>query len=268
MTEVQKKPVSWLHADSQVRKAFEEAELRPLGESLKKKQIQAVIAKPDGTIIDGERRWRAAPLVGLDTLDVIITDEALTPAQVTEIQLVSALHRADLTGPEKWQACLRLMQLHPEWKGKDLAEQLHLDPSMVTRLLSPSRCIKAGQKAFVDGLIGVTDCYAMSKVGPEEQEAMLALKLKGGSRDALERQARKKRNGNTGVKVNRLKISLGSGTVISIAGRQLSLEDVIDGLTETLKEAKKAASENLECKTWQAAMRDKAAKKPVPVSQS
>jgi hypothetical protein len=56
--------------------------------------------------------------------------------------------------------------------------------------------------------------------------------------------------------------------VITVAGQQLSLEDVIDGLTETLKEAKKAAGENLDGKTWQAVMRDKAAKKPVPISQS
>jgi len=268
MPEVQQKPVSWLHADSQVRKSFDEAELRFLGKSLKRKQIHPVIARPDGTIIDGERRWRAAQLVGLETLEVIITDAAITPAQITEIQLVSALHRVDLTGPEKWQASLRLLQLHPEWKGKDLAEQLHLDPSMVTRLLSPSRCIKAGQKAFVDGLIGVTDCYAMSRVDPEEQAAMLALKLNGASRDALERQARKKRNGSSGVKINRLKISLVSGTVITISGKQLSLEDVIDGLTETLKAAKKAASENLDGKTWQAVMRDKAATKPTPISES
>jgi len=263
MPDVQRKPLSWFRADPQVRKTFNESDLRLLGESLKKKQIHPVIAKPDGVLIDGERRWRGGLLVGLETLDVIITDEDLTPARVTEIQLISALHRVDLTGPEKWQACLRLGQLHPEWKGKDFAQHLHLDPSMVTRLLSPSRCIKACQQAFVDGLIGLTDCYAMSKVEPEEQAAMLALKLNGASRDTLEWQARKRRNGNKGVKVNRLKILLESGTVITIAGKQLGLEDIIDGLTETIKAARRAASENLDGKTWQAVMRDKAVKKPL-----
>ena len=78
MAILQFKPVSWFKVGPQARKHFEEAELRLLGESLKVKQLQPVLARPDGTLIAGERRLRAAILVGLPELMVIISDEPLT----------------------------------------------------------------------------------------------------------------------------------------------------------------------------------------------
>ena len=45
------------------------------------------LAKPDGTIIAGERRFRAATMVGLKELMVIVTDEPLTQAEIRAIQL-------------------------------------------------------------------------------------------------------------------------------------------------------------------------------------
>jgi len=74
MPQLATKPLSWFKANPQVRKAFDDAELRALGESLRVRQLQPVLAKPDGTLIAGERRYRAAKLVGLESLQVIITD--------------------------------------------------------------------------------------------------------------------------------------------------------------------------------------------------
>jgi ParB family transcriptional regulator, chromosome partitioning protein len=45
------------------RQSCTEDELRALGELLKKKQVVPVLAKPDGTIIDGWHRWQAAKLL-------------------------------------------------------------------------------------------------------------------------------------------------------------------------------------------------------------
>src|SRR5271157_5821384 len=88
------------------RKSSSIEELRELRDSLVKKQLVPLLAKADGTIIDGWRRWCAAKLDGKpERLDVIITDEPLTPAQIREIQLVSALHRANLTPYEQYLGC-------------------------------------------------------------------------------------------------------------------------------------------------------------------
>jgi ParB family chromosome partitioning protein len=259
MPQLASKPPSWFKINPQCRKAFDEGELRLLGESLKVKQLQPVLAKPDGTLIAGERRVRGAKLVGLESLQVIVTDEPLTDSQIRILQLTENLHRADLTGHEKWLACAELMCMNPAWQLKDLADHLKFDPSMVTRLLSPSKCIPAVQEALAAGRLGISDCYAMSKVDAKEQHHLLAMKLDGASRDAIEKEGRKTRNGSTpAVRLARCKISLTSGLNIVVAGEELSLDELIDALGEAQKEAKKAREQALDVKTFQAVMRDKA----------
>src|SRR5205085_5498369 len=140
-------------------------------------QLQPGGAKPDGTLLWGERRFRAAPLAGLTELSAIITDRPLSDSDIRLIQLTENMLRADLTGYEKWLACTELMAMNPEWQMKDLAGHLHLDPSMVTRLLSTSKCIEAAQNALREGKIGISDCYAISKLPPAEQASLLAKKL-------------------------------------------------------------------------------------------
>src|SRR5437660_10582253 len=53
------KPLAWFKINPQVRTSFDEQDLRRLGESLKTKQLQPVLAQPDGTLIAGDRRYRA-----------------------------------------------------------------------------------------------------------------------------------------------------------------------------------------------------------------
>ncbi|MBX3443845.1 MAG: ParB/RepB/Spo0J family partition protein [Planctomyces sp.] len=259
MPQLTNKPLPWFKINPQARKAFDDGELRLLGESLKVRQLQPVLARPDGTLIAGERRLRAAKLAGLESLQVIVTDEPLSDSQIRTIQLTENLHRADLSGHEKWQACAELMCMNPEWQLKDLAGHLKLDPSMVTRLLSPSKCIQAVQEALVAGRIGISDCYAMSKVDAKEQHELLALKLDGASRDEIEHRGRKARNAPApAVRLARCKVPLSSGLNVTVSGEELSLDELIDALGEAQKEAKKARDQALDVKTFQAVMRDKA----------
>lgn len=259
MPQLASKPLSFFKVNPQCRKSFDEGDLRSLGESLKVRQIMPVLAKPDGMLIAGERRLRAAKLVGLDSLQVIVTEEPLTDSQIRILQLTENLHRADLTGHEKWLACAELMCMNPAWQLKELAEHLKFDPSMVARLLSPSKCIQAVQEALAAGRLGISDCYAMSKADGKEQQRLLAMKLDGASRDEIEHQGRKSRNGNApAVRLARCKISLSSGLNITVSGEELSLDELIDALGEAQKEAKKARDQALDVKTFQAVMRDKA----------
>lgn len=72
-----KKPLSSFKPDpNQPRKSFNEADLRALGESMKDLQLQPVVANAAGTILCGERRYRAAQLVGMAELAVIHHREA------------------------------------------------------------------------------------------------------------------------------------------------------------------------------------------------
>jgi len=263
-----KKPVSWLRPDpNQPRKYFDPVEEALLGASLRNKQHVPCIATSAGVIIDGERRWRAAKAIGLETIDVIITDENLTPSQIKEMQLVTAMQRSDLSGYEKWTGCAELMCMNPTWQMKDLAEHLHLDPSMITRLLSPSKCIEAAQNALRDGLIGISDCYALSKLELSEQSGLLALRLSGSAtRDQLEqagRKARKTSNGTptTTQTVKRIKCHVpGKDAIVVVSGEAISLEAMIEAMVELLKLAKRESEKGLDAKTFERVCRDLARK--------
>ena len=257
------KPLAFFKTDpNQPRKQFTEADLRSLGASLKSLgQLQPVGTRPDGTLLWGERRYRAAQLVGLAELSVIITDRKLSDSEIRLIQLTENMHRADLTGHEKWIGCSELMSMNPQWQMKDLAAHLQLDPSMVTRLLSPSKCVPAWQEALKAGKVGISDCYAASKLEEKEQAELLGLKLSGASRDTIEQAGRKSRNGQaTAVKVARVRCQLPSGVQIVVSGEGVSLEDAIEALGEAIKEMKRARDLGYTAKTFAAAMKDKSKK--------
>lgn len=236
-------------------------ELRELRDSLCKKQLIPLLAKADGTILDGWRRWSAAKLDGRPGhLDVIITDEPLTPAQVKEIQLVTALHRADLKPYEQFLGCRDWLALNTGATAKDLAIRIDRDPSTLVRILSLSKCISSVRQAAAESKLGPSEWYAISKVTEAEQETMLASKLAGASREQLERRGRKLRTAEASdIRINRLRVPVGPhGRAVTIAGKGLSLEDAIEILQDALKCARKAQSENLDGKTWVQVMKQKA----------
>lgn len=251
MSTIQMKSTEFLKPDPKnPRKSAVEKDLDHLGDDLLARGVLVpLLARPDGTLIDGWRRWLAAQRKGIKELPVIITDKP--EAEIPGIQLATVFHKADLTNAEKWLSCCRILQAHPGWQLKDLAEFLHLDPSMLTRLLSPSRCIPAWQEALKEGKVGISDCYAASKLPESEQAGLLAMKLGGASRDQIEQAGRKSRNGKSeAVKVNKIKIELGSATV-TIAGTGLTLDTAIDAVSEAKKEMAKGREQGLTAKTIQ-----------------
>jgi len=259
MPQLLTKPLSWFHRDpGQPRKDFAESELRLLGESIKQHgQLAPVGALETGRLIWGERRLRAAELVGIKELSVIITDKVLTDSEVRLVQLTENIHRSDLSAYDKWQACAALMAMNPGWQMRDLGDHLKCDPSMVTRLLSPSRCIAQVQAALKAGQIGLSDAYAISKVQESEQAALLARKLDGASRDELDRQVRKQRNGVSTVKVDHVRIALPNNVAVVLSGNGMGMAEVVTVLSDVLKEAKKAAAQ-YDVKTFQSMMKDRA----------
>jgi ParB family transcriptional regulator, chromosome partitioning protein len=196
---------------------------------------------------------------------VIITDEELSESKIKAIQLTENIHRADLTGFEKWQACKELLELNPDWQLKDLAEYLHLDPSSVTRLMSPSRCTQVVQDALKEGKISISDCYAMSKLEAKDQFGLLVLKLSGKSRDVLEGVGRRMRRSEFGpdappaVRASKIKVPMVDGSAVTVAGEDISLDNAISIMSDALKLMKAAAAKGLNAKTAMAYWKDVAA---------
>ena len=234
-----------------------EAELKALAESWLNQPVHAIVCRPDLTVADGNGRLDGLELLGVKDVEVFITDEDLTDDQLTEIGLITAYHRAPLDGFEQALAAHKIKQARPGLTNKDLAEQLRIDPSMLTRLLSLFDCLPEVQDAARDGKLGPSEWYAIKK--SPDQLAALRLKLGGASRDALEQQARRQRGAaKPTIRANKIRCQLASGINVVVSGDELSLDEMIEALAEAQKEAKKARDQGLDAKTFQAVMRDKA----------
>lgn len=259
------KPLDWFKTQAQPRTHFDENKLRELGESLKVKQLQPVLARSDGSLIFGERRLRASLLVGLKELQVVISDDPMTESELRIFQLSENIHRTDLTDAEKWRAYEELLRLNPGWSNKDLAQYLKLSEGTVTKYLSPSKAVPEVQQALEAGQIGITTVYEIARATPSDQVALLAMKRSGASRDQLASQARRARSKDNGTdaqvpRMKRMVCPLASGVSIAVSGEELSLDDFIEALAEAQKEARRAREQALDSKTFCAVMRDKARK--------
>jgi len=97
----------------QPRRRFAEEELEGLAQSIREKGIvQPLLVRPivdsaaDFELVAGERRWRAAQLVGLHEVPVVI--RSLGDLEALEIALVENLQREDLSPLEEAEAYSRL----------------------------------------------------------------------------------------------------------------------------------------------------------------
>ena len=210
-----------------------------------------------GIIVDGFLRRCAAKRKGIKQLPCIVIDENATESEIRGIQLATFFHRTDLVPYDKYKSTSDLLIMNPQWTQKDLSQFLNIDPSSVPIFLSPSKCIPAWVEALKESKVGLRDCRAASLLSEEDQASLLAFRLSGASCEQTEREGRKKRNGQApAVRMSRVKIPLVGGTIV-ISGNELDMTSVVDLLSESLKEAKKAADQ-FDVKTFQAMMKDKA----------
>ena len=132
-------PISSLVPDpSQPRKTFSDESLDELAESIRRRgMLSPLRARWDSAVgkwvtINGERRLRAATLVGLERLPVICVDGELTLAEIRQEQLFDNLHREDLSDMEEARAFKDYMGMRG-CTQKELAAELCISPSKVSR---------------------------------------------------------------------------------------------------------------------------------------
>ena len=86
------------------RKDFDDREIQNLAVSLKTRQLTPCIVfkhRSRFMLVDGERRWRAALLAGLQELDCIILETAPTKGELLLAQLAIDAHNAHLSALER-----------------------------------------------------------------------------------------------------------------------------------------------------------------------
>ena len=96
----------------QPRQHFDQESLQELAASIKAQGIvQPLVVRAEGAhyeLIAGERRWRAAQLVGLQTVPVVIRD--LDRESAAAIALIENIQREDLNPIEEAHAFMRLIE--------------------------------------------------------------------------------------------------------------------------------------------------------------
>src|SRR6266511_1595366 len=121
---------------NQPRKAFDNAALHKLSESLKRTGVlQPIVVRRYGQqfqIVVGERRWRAAQIAGLTRIPAVIREA--TDAQTLELALVENLLREDLNPMEEAEAYQRLLTEFA-WTQEELGQRVGKDRSSVANCL-------------------------------------------------------------------------------------------------------------------------------------
>ena len=165
---------------SQPRTEFNEDALQELSASFASKgQLQPIRVRwleNEGkwTIIAGERRWRAAQMAGLATIDCYFHDGGLTPSEILEEQIIENLQRRSLQPLEEARSFQALIKMNM-WKKKEVASALGIHPAKVSRALKLLKLPADIQSKIASGELPARTAYEISKLENEtQQRAMLS----------------------------------------------------------------------------------------------
>lgn len=165
-------------SDFQPRSKFDDEKIMELASSIKNHGIlqPIIVRKADGMfeIIAGERRWRAAKIVGLKRIPCIpmevLSDDAMAIALIENIQ------REDLNPIEEAQAYLRLkssMSLNQE----ELAQKVGKDRATVANVMRLLRLPKRVQDMVVEEALSMGHARALLAVENLDMLGMVAKKI-------------------------------------------------------------------------------------------
>jgi ParB family chromosome partitioning protein len=118
-------------------------------------------------IIAGERRWRAARLVGLSKVPVVIKE--VTPQQMLELALIENIQRADLSAIEEalaYQALIQDFGLTQEM----VARQVGKDRSTITNSIRLLQLAPKLREALVNQQEHFTEGHARALIGITREE--------------------------------------------------------------------------------------------------
>ena len=153
----------------QPRQHFDEETLRQLAESIRSAGLMQPILVRRGKgdqkyeIISGERRWRAAEMINLETIPAILRE--VDDERTAEWSLIENIQREDLNPIERAEAFMRLINEYG-MTHQELAARLGLDRTNITNPLRLNELDSFCKGAIRDGrltmghgkvLLGITN---------------------------------------------------------------------------------------------------------------
>jgi ParB family transcriptional regulator, chromosome partitioning protein len=165
-------PVSEIKPNpNQPRQTFPE-EVEAMVLSLEREgQLDPIILFPDGTIFDGECRWRAAKLLKRETLDSVFTSKPDNLGQLRRQAYLTSSHRRSLNALDKAEALVAIAgDAIPDLPAEEV-------PRIVNRVLIRWKRKKQslGEKLHLQPLGEQEAAIAQMEIEPREAELFLLL---------------------------------------------------------------------------------------------
>ncbi len=149
----------------QPRTTFDEKKLRELADSIEQHGlVQAIVVAPEKDqfiLVAGERRYRAAKMVGLKTIPAIVKE--FSKSAMLEIALIENLQREDLNPIEEAEAYRKLM------------EEFNMTQDELARRVGKSRSAIANTVRLLSLPQAVKEALARGDILPGQARPLLAL---------------------------------------------------------------------------------------------
>ena len=160
---------------SQPRKNFDETAISALADSIREHGVlQPLLVRPmpmgGYQIVAGERRWRAARMLGLDEVPVVIRD--MTEIEAAQIALIENLQRENLN-PIEEALGYRKLQDDFDMKQEEIAKTVGRSRSVIANAIRLLRLPEEIQQYLIDGSISTG--HARALLGFDDEEMMLAV---------------------------------------------------------------------------------------------
>lgn len=166
-------------AEEQVRRHFDDCEIRKLADSLELLgQQQAITVYYDNdrsqfVIIHGERRVRAARLLGWSTIRAWVRGEKPSESERIEMQLAENIARRDLNEIEIGEALAQLKELRG-YSTRELADRVGKSQTTVIRLLSILALPDDLKQHVAEGRLPGSVAYEIGKLPERSQQRQAA----------------------------------------------------------------------------------------------
>jgi ParB family chromosome partitioning protein len=241
---------------AQPRKEFDELELKALARSLvRNTQLNPITVEWRAElglyqIIAGERRWRAAGIADLPTLECKVLEGIAGDGQRRRLQLIENCQRTNLSTRELAWAYRDTMEMEG-CDAKELAALISVSDSHVYKVLAVLELPGEVQEMVERKELSRSAAYEISQVDDADVQVDLARQAVAGklSRDQVAQEARARRGGKSTrgrqARPDIWKWSQGGATVqvtgAPAAAGGIVLEDLLLAAVAELRQARKSA---------------------------
>lgn len=260
-------PLELLAEDQQVRDHVNPEDVKRLAHSIEQSGLWCpiIVRQVDGgyKVLDGHQRVQAFRLLGRSSIPALVREEPLAEPAITESQLAINTIRIDLNPIERAKAIDRLIatgNLTLEAAGS----RLNLTSAQLSKAVALLKLPAALQDEVSAGKLAADAAYQLSRIEDPQKQASLAAEVLGRtlSRDALARKLKRSRRSDEGRAAGsgRVTAALGGGRSVTLVGKGLTLDSMIEWLDQLIGRARKAKSQTLTLETFIRTLRDQSVK--------